>query len=168
MPTDTNPIRPIGIIHTEFKTLHDMPIQPAGASSVTGTIVINPELQPGLTDLDGFSHIYLIYQFHQSSGYDLMPTPFLDIHPHGVFATRAPRRPNPIGLSIVRLLSVRDNELTIQGADILDGTPLLDIKPYVDQFDRVKEPRSGWVSASEQAVEQKKSDHRFSSKNSPA
>jgi len=99
--------------------------------------------QAGLKDLKGFSHIILLYHFHRSHGYDLQVTPFLDCHRRGLFATRAPKRPNPIGLSVVRLVGIRGNTLTIDGIDILDGTPLLDIKPYVPDFDHPKSARSG-------------------------
>jgi tRNA-Thr(GGU) m(6)t(6)A37 methyltransferase TsaA len=151
----------IGIIHTEYKKLEDMPIQPKGASKTVGRIILNQEYQDGLLDLDGFSHIYLIYIFHLSKGYSLRVRPFLDDKEHGVFATRAPSRPNPIGLSVVKLLSVKNNIVEVEGADLVDGTPILDIKPYIEQFDKVEQSKSGWLNASDEEIRNKKSDHRF-------
>lgn len=151
----------IGKIRTQYTHLEQMPIQPKGAADSIGTIILDPDYRQGLADLEYFSHIYLIYQFHQSSGYQLSVTPFLDTKEHGVFATRAPRRPNPIGLSIVELISVESNWLKIRGADVLDGTPLLDIKPYIQQFDHVENPKSGWMTASVEEIREKKSDQRF-------
>ena len=126
---------PIGIIPSPYNEIEGMPIQPCAATGVRGTIEINPEYAGGLKDLDGFSHIILIYHLHASKGFSLEVIPFLDDPPKGVFATRAPQRPNPIGLSIVKLIEVRGNILHIENVDILDNTPLLDIKPYVSQFD---------------------------------
>ncbi len=154
-------IQPIGLINTPFTSLEDMPIQPKGAKNVVGRIVINQEHQEGLTDLQGFSHIYLIYQFHQAKRTALTVTPFMDTTPRGVFATRSPLRPNHIGLSIVELLSIDNNVLEIQGIDVLDGTPLLDIKPYIAAFDEVAESKSGWMKGSRKDIEEKRSDGRF-------
>jgi tRNA-Thr(GGU) m(6)t(6)A37 methyltransferase TsaA len=109
-----------------------------------GRIEVYPEFAAGLQDLDGFSHLILLYVFHQSNGYTLQVKPFLDDQVRGLFATRYPRRPNPIGLSIVRLLARQENILDIEGVDMLDGTPLLDIKPYIPDFDVRTESRSGW------------------------
>jgi len=155
-------MQPIGTIHTPYLTPEDMPVQPAGAGDTQAMILLRPGYQAGLADLDGFSHIYLIYEFHLSSGYSLVVRPFLDDKTHGVFATRAPRRPNPLGLSIVRLLSIEANRLTVAGADIVDGTPLLDIKPYIEAFDRVEHPANGWLTASGEEIRNTKSDRRFS------
>lgn len=151
----------IGFIHTSFKTPEDMPVQPGGAANTHASVILHPEYQSGLTDLEGFSHIYLIYRFHLSGGYSLVVRPFLDHNTHGVFATRAPKRPNPIGLSIVRLLSIDGNVLTVAGADVVDGTPLLDIKPYIEPFDRVESPTNGWLTATIDEIDNKKSDRRF-------
>ena len=137
--------RPIGVIHTPFTEREGMPIQPSRGRGVAGTIEVFPEFAEGLADLDGFSHIVLLYHLHRSRGFDLRVTPFLDTHLRGLFATRAPRRPNPIGLSVVRLIGVEDNRISVQDLDILDGTPLLDIKPYVPDFDRHTECRVGWL-----------------------
>ncbi len=144
--------RSIGVIHTPFKELENMPIQPSGAAGVRGTVELFPEFADGLKDLDGFSHLILLYHFHESRGYKLIVTPFLDSEPRGVFATRAPKRPNPIGLSIVRLVQVRGYTLDIENVDILDGTPLLDIKPYVPEFDHQENCRIGWLEKAKGSV----------------
>lgn len=138
-----------------------MPIQPAGAVGVAGTAVINPEFTLGLQDLDGFSHIILLYYLHRVEAASLLVTPFLDTQPRGVFATRAPRRPNPIGLSVVSLVRIEKNILYIENVDILDGTPLLDVKPYVPEFDHQPEIRTGWLEKAKGQVQNKKSDDRF-------
>jgi tRNA-Thr(GGU) m(6)t(6)A37 methyltransferase TsaA len=119
-------MRPIGVIHSPFTKPDNTPIQ-AARSQAGGTVEVYPAFADGLKDLEGFSHIHLLYAFHQSSGFALNVKPFLDDQDHGVFATRHPRRPNPIGMSIVRLVSLRGNLLTVEGVDMLDGTPLLDI-----------------------------------------
>lgn len=152
---------PIGVIHTQYKSLRDMPIQPTGASLSSGRLIVNPQFTAGLTDLEGFSHIYLIYHFHQVQNCKLVVTPFLDDKPHGVFATRAPKRPNPIGLSIVRLISIEENVLILNNVDILDGTPILDIKPYVPAFDYQEHVRVGWLTDKDDEVKTKRSDERF-------
>lgn len=153
---------PIGIIHSPFTELEGMPIQPAGAEGVQGSIEIYPEFQEGLRDLDGFSHIILLYHLHRSEGYKLTVTPFLDTQQRGLFSTRAPRRPNPIGLSVVRLTGIDGNILHIENVDILDGTPLLDIKPYIPAFEPDAELRVGWVENAQGEVKEKRSDDRFS------
>jgi tRNA-Thr(GGU) m(6)t(6)A37 methyltransferase TsaA len=137
--------RPIGLIHTPFTQRQGMPIQPSRGRGVRGTVKIAPEFAEGLADLDGFSHVVLIYHFHRSRGFDLRVTPFLDTEKRGLFATRAPRRPNAIGLSVVRLLGIEGNRIEVQDLDILDGTPLLDIKPYVPEFDHRTEVCEGWL-----------------------
>jgi tRNA-Thr(GGU) m(6)t(6)A37 methyltransferase TsaA len=136
-------MRPIGIIHTPFSDRDNMPIQ-ASRSLAIGKVEVYPEYVDGLQDLGGFSHIILLYVWHASEGYDLLVKPFLDDQLHGVFATRFPRRPNQIGISIVHLQSLQNNTLVVEGVDMLDGTPLLDIKPYVPDFDIRTETRSGW------------------------
>lgn len=156
----------IGIIKTPFESLEGMPIQPSGAKEIKGEVVLDPAVEDGLKDLDGFSHIILIYLFHQSDGYDLRVTPFLDHQKRGLFSTRAPRRPNPIGLSVVELLAVNQNRLSIKGIDVLNNTPLMDIKPYVPGFD-INEPytldtiRTGWLSKAGDRAETTRSDQRF-------
>jgi tRNA-Thr(GGU) m(6)t(6)A37 methyltransferase TsaA len=153
--------QPIGVIHSPFKQREGMPVQPTGAVGVKGTVGIYPEYRDGLADLDGFSHIILLYAFHASEGYDLKVVPFLDSVPRGLFSTRAPARPNPIGLSVVRLTRVEGASLHIENVDILDGTPLLDIKPYVPDFDDVSQVRLGWLEDVRKRVTSKRSDGRF-------
>jgi tRNA-Thr(GGU) m(6)t(6)A37 methyltransferase TsaA len=137
-------MRTIGVIHSPFTNKESTPIQVVRSQAI-GWVEIYPEFAEGLKDIEELSHIHLLYIFHQSSGYSLHVKPFLDDREHGIFATRYPYRPNQIGLSIVRLLSRQDNRLTIAGVDILDATPLLDIKPYVPDFDiRTEDVRTGW------------------------
>jgi tRNA-Thr(GGU) m(6)t(6)A37 methyltransferase TsaA len=152
---------PIGIIRTPYLNIKDMPIQPRGASGIRGTLILDPAYRQGIKDLDGFSHIFLIYVFHQAGQPQMTVIPFLDQQPHGVFATRAPKRPNPIGLSIVRLIRVDENRLTLENVDMLDGSPVIDIKPYVPAFDQPEKVKVGWLSKSSQAVNTKRSDDRF-------
>jgi tRNA-Thr(GGU) m(6)t(6)A37 methyltransferase TsaA len=135
---------PIGIIHSPFTQKEQTPIQPSRSQAV-GKIELYPQFTAGLEDLEGFSHIILLYVFDRSEGYSLRVQPFLDDRAHGVFATRYPERPNPLGLSVVRLLRREPNYLEVLGLDVLDGTPLLDIKPYVPGFDLYPgEIRTGW------------------------
>ena len=136
-------MRPIGVIHSPFTEKADTPVQ-ASLSKAKGSVEIYPEFSEGLQDLEGLSHIFLVYVFHASSGYSLIVKPFLDNRLHGLFATRYPARPNPIGLSLVQLLGRKGNILEIEGVDMLDGTPLLDIKPYVPEFDITTGVRIGW------------------------
>jgi len=152
---------PLGTIRSPFTDPAGMPIQPAGAKGVQGTVVIEEKYRAGLRDLEGFSRIILIYAFHRSDGYSLEVIPFLDTVPHGVFATRAPKRPNAIGLSVVRLVAVNGSELTVEDVDILDGTPLLDIKPYVPAFDSFPDERAGWFDRCLKDAANTKSDLRF-------
>ncbi len=154
-------IKQIGTIHSPHKDIKNMPIQPKGAKGVEGYILVDEEYADGLKDLQGFSHIYLLYSFHKAVRTELIITPFMDTKERGVFATRSPLRPNHIGLSIVQLKSVKDNKLIVQGVDILDGTPLLDIKPYIENFDSVENSLSGWMQASHEDVSKKRSDDRF-------
>jgi len=137
--------RPIGIIHTGFRDRAEAPIQGVFARAAKGEVEVFPEYADGLKDIEGFSHIILIYHFHLADGYSLVSMPFLEEEQHGIFAIRHFKRPNPIGLSIVRLESVRGNKLEISEVDILDGTPLLDIKPFVPQFDNRPDAKSGWL-----------------------
>jgi len=137
-------LRPIGIIHSQHQNAEQVPIQPAYAENCPARIEVFPEFAAGLSDLEGFSHIYLIYQFHQAGKPQLRVKPFLQDVERGVFATRSPNRPNPIGLSIVELVRRAGNILHIKGADILDGIPLLDIKPYIKRFDRIDSSCDGW------------------------
>lgn len=154
-------MKPIGTIHTPFTDPAGMPIQPAGAAGASGTVKIFEEYLPGLKDLDGFSHIVLLYVFHRSEGFNLHVIPFMDTEPRGLFATRAPKRPNPIGLSIVQLDRVEGDTLHVRNVDMLDGTPLLDIKPYVPEFDSQTNIRTGWLAQARKTVANRKSDKRF-------
>ena len=152
---------PIGIIHSPFRKPENMPIQPAGAAGVKGTVEVFEDFHSGLKDLDGFSHVILLYHFHRSHSFNLEIVPFMDSQPRGLFATRAPKRPNPIGLSIVQLNKIENGVLHIQNVDILDGTPLLDIKPYIPEFDAHSEVRTGWLDKAGKTVSRRKSDDRF-------
>jgi len=152
---------PIGVIHTPFTDIADMPIQPAGAEGVKGRIEIFEPYRRGLKDLNGFSHIVLLYHFHRSRPFSLHVIPFMDSRPRGVFATRAPARPNAIGSSVVRLNRIARGMLYIQNADMLDGTPLLDIKPFVPEFNCRGDIRTGWLEKTGKQVSAWKSDNRF-------
>lgn len=152
---------PIGVIHSPFKTTEGVPIQPVAASGYKGIVKIFPEYIEGLKDLAGFSHIILLYHFHKSKNYKLSVIPFMDTKPRGLFATRAPKRPNPIGLSTVKLLNISDNILHIENVDIVDGTPLLDIKPYIPKIDIQQAERIGWMEQVKGNFEGKKADKRF-------
>ncbi|QQG66430.1 tRNA (N6-threonylcarbamoyladenosine(37)-N6)-methyltransferase TrmO [Desulfobulbus oligotrophicus] len=157
-----HPVIPIGTIYSPHTSIENMPIQPKGAAEFQGMVVVDEQYIDGLQDLAGFSHIYLLYSFHKATRTELLVTPFLDQQTRGVFATRSPLRPNHIGLSIVQLKRIDGNTLYVQGIDVLDGTPLLDIKPYAEKFDAVKNSRSGWMQASEKEIREKRSDSRFS------
>jgi len=151
----------IGTIRTPFKRKEGMPIQSRGSKGIKGTIKLKKEYSDGLLDLEKFSHIYLIYHFHMSKGFDLQVIPFLDDKLHGIFATRAPRRPNSIGISVVKLISIKDNILEIENVDMLDGTILLDIKPYIAQFDIHNIEKSGWINNLTGYPNETTSDDRF-------
>jgi tRNA-Thr(GGU) m(6)t(6)A37 methyltransferase TsaA len=138
-------VKPIGVIHSPFVRSEGAPIQPALAEGAEGTVLVDPDYADGLRDLDGFERIWLIYWCDRAGPAKLIVTPYLDRHPHGVFATRAPARPNPIGISAVRLLRIEQNVLRVADVDILDGTPLIDIKPYVSRFDSFATQRNGWL-----------------------
>jgi len=153
--------KPIGIIHSPFKKLQGIPIQPTAAKRIKGTVEIFPEYAEGLKNVEGFSHIILICHFHLSKKALLKVKPFMDNHLRGVFSTRAPSRPNPIGLSIVRLVGVEGKILHIQDVDIVDGTPLLDIKPYVPDFDRREDNKIGWLEKNIHKLPSSKDDGRF-------
>jgi tRNA-Thr(GGU) m(6)t(6)A37 methyltransferase TsaA len=152
---------PIGIIHTPFKEPKNVPIQAAASKGNQGTIEICSQYVEGLKDLDGFSHIILLYHFHLVNGCSLMVKPFLDDKLHGIFATRAPARPNKIGFSIVQLKKIEQNVLFIEDVDIVDGTPLLDIKPYVPKFDHREMVEIGWFSSKISKLSETRDDGRF-------
>ena len=143
-------MQPIGIIHSPFTDKPQTPIQPSRSSAI-GQVEVYPDFAEGLQDVEGFSHLILLYVFHRSPDYTLRVKPFLDDQQRGLFATRYPARPNPIGLSVVRLLARRSHVLEIEGVDVLDGTPLLDIKPYVPDFDIRTGVRTGWYETRSQA-----------------
>ena len=162
--TNTSQIifKPVGIVHSPYKQAEGTPIQGAFAPEPEATVEIFPEYSAGLEGLEGFSHIYLLYHFHLSKDYQLKTRPFLDDNPRGVFSIRAPKRPNPIGLSVVRLKNINNNILTICEVDLLEGTPILDIKPYVPEFDCRPEASSGWVKGKVQNNREKHfADSRF-------
>jgi len=154
--------KPIGTIHTPHLSREGMPIQPLSASGVKARVELKPEYVEGLRDLESFSHVILIYHLHQSEGFELDVKPFMDDKTHGLFATRAPRRPNAIGMSTVKLLSIEGNVLHVEDVDILDGTPLLDIKPFFSKFDNRPEAVSGWLDETwKEKNREIKSDRRF-------
>ena len=154
-------IRPIGIIHSPFTSPKGTPIQSAAGADVRATVEVYPEYAEGLQDLEGFSHLILLYYFHLAKPYSPTVLPFMDSVPHGLFATRAPSRPNPIGLSVVHLLSRKENILTVEEVDILDGTPLLDIKPYISDADLRQGTRKGWLEKKVERMHSTKDDSRF-------
>lgn len=153
--------KPIGIIHSPFKEPKGTPIQPAGGKDIDGTVEVFPEYAEGLKDVEGFSHIILIFHFHLSKGVSLQAKPYMDNEERGVFAIRGPRRPNPIGISIVRLVRIEENILHIKDLDIIDGTPLLDIKPYVPEFDVHEVAKIGWLEKNVHKLPTSKDDGRF-------
>lgn len=173
-------MKPIGIVHTPFKEQEGTPIQPTAAmessghqasgghyhiplsvtSKTAGQVEVFTEFAGGLKDLEGFERVILLFYFHKTCSEKLLVHPYLDTeNPHGIFATRAPCRPNRIGISCVRLVKIEDNILHIEDVDILDGTPLLDIKPYVPQFDSFEKVKTGWIGGAE--VKGVKADSRF-------
>ena len=153
--------RSIGVLHTPFVELAQMPIQPGGESSAAGYAEIFPEYAEGLADIDGFSHLILLYHLHKVTACRLRVVPFLDSQERGLFSTRAPVRPNPIGISIVELTGVRANRLHFARLDVLDGTPLLDVKPYIPDFDAPTAVRTGWYELASGSVRTARSDDRF-------
>jgi len=152
--------KPIGVIRSGHTNPEETPIQPVYAEGCRGQAEVFPEFAAGLRDLEGFSHIYLVYHMHKADRPRLTVKPFLQDVERGVFATRTPCRPNPIGLSIVKLLSREGNILHLEGVDILDGTPLLDIKPYTARFDRIEGTRSGWQDEVDEETAQLRGNRR--------
>jgi tRNA-Thr(GGU) m(6)t(6)A37 methyltransferase TsaA len=145
MPSDLPPLRSIGAIRTPFREPAETPVQGALAADTEGTVELDPAYAEGLADVDGYSHLILLYAFDRCPTCRLTVTPYLDDTPRGLFATRAPCRPNPLGLTVVRLLRIEGLRLRVAGVDMLDGTPLLDIKPYVSRLDGPRETASGWL-----------------------
>ena len=160
-PLEPVTYRPIGVIHTPFTDVDGMPIQPIAAAGIRGTIDLDPGFAAGLLDLDGFSHLILLYHLHEVRAPRLTVTPFLDDRPHGIFATRSPARPNPVGLSTVRLVRVVGSTIEIEDVDMLDGTPLLDIKPYIPAFDDRPGARVGWFTGRLDRLPEVRADGRF-------
>jgi len=154
-------IKSIGVIKTPFNKKEGMPIQPTGAKGIKAIIEMHPQYVDGLNDLAGFSHIILIYHFHKSNGYSFRTKPFMDDQMRGVFATRAPRRPNPIGISLVKLNKIENNIIHIENIDVLNDTPLFDIKPYIPGVDDVLDVQLGWLEGKTDEMKIKKSDKRF-------
>ena len=157
--------QPIGTLRSPHAAVLGMPIQPTGARGILGHIEVAPEYAAGLKDLEGFSHVIVLYHLHQIRGYELLVRPFLDTADHGIFATRSPKRPNAIGLSVLELAGVDWSDaggvVRLRNVDILDGTPVLDIKPYVPAFDSWQAERIGWFAGKAEAAETCKADERF-------
>ena len=139
-------MKPIGTLHTPYKTKQDCPIQPVYTSDAPGRVEVLEEYAAGLKDIETFSHIYLLYQFDRAGEIELVRSTFLDDTPHGIYASRHPCRPNGIGMSIVKLIRREGNVLIAEGLDMLDGTPLLDIKPYIPKFDAIPSASEGWTA----------------------
>ena len=152
---------PIGIIHSPFKVPKGVPIQSKSAKGICGTIEMFPEYREGLDGLNDFSHVILIYHFHLAKKSSLKVKPYMDDKMHGVFSTRSPSRPNPIGISIVHLVKIDNNIVHIENVDILDKTPLLDIKPYVPEFDIITVDKIGWLEKNIHKLSKSKDDGRF-------
>ena len=160
-------LTPIGIVHSPHSRPERTPIQPRFARGLSGTAEIEPRFVEGLRDLEGFSHLWLVTWLHRSTGVRLHVTPYLDDTPRGVFATRSPHRPNPIGLSLVRLIRIEGNKLHLEDLDLLDGTPILDIKPHVPDFDRVGEIRCGWYEQVDPATAEARGRRQYRAAGSP-
>lgn len=162
MLIETIQIKPIGIIHTPHKESNNIPIQPIAAKGIEGYIELLPEYSSGLKDIEGFSHITLIYHFHKIQGFELQVIPFMDTIKHGIFACKSPKRSNAIGISTVRLISAKANVLNIEELDMLDGTPLIDIKPFYPKYDNRTNVKAGWLDKKGEIPESTMfSDERF-------
>jgi len=155
-------INPIGIIHTPFTSIKNMPIQPIAAEGIEGFIELLPDYASGLKDLEGFSYITLLYHFHKIIGFELVVIPFMDTEKHGIFSCKAPKRPNAIGISTVKLKSVENNIIHIEQVDMLDGTPLIDIKPFYPRYDNRENAKVGWLEKNKNLpLEKMRADERF-------
>ena len=162
MKAQSQKLETIGVIHTPFSEQRGTPIQPIFAGDKRGEVVVEAPYRPALQDLDGFERIWLLYVFHAARHWEPLVTPYLDERQRGLFATRAPSRPVPIGMSAVRLIAVKDDRLIVEGVDMLDGTPLVDIKPYVPEFDAFPESAAGWHDSREGLENpQGRADDRF-------
>jgi tRNA-Thr(GGU) m(6)t(6)A37 methyltransferase TsaA len=153
---------PIGIVHSPFLLPEGTPIHATAAKDTQAQIEIFHEYSDGLKDLEGFSHIIVLYHLHRAKFKSLHVIPFLDTEKHGIFATRSPGRPNTIGFSIVELEKIENDILFVKGIDILDGSPVLDIKPYITQFDVFETTKKGWIEKNSHKMEVQKDDGRFS------
>jgi len=151
----------IGVIHSPFLEPKGVPIQPSSNKTTEGVVEVFKEYQNGLKDLEEFSHIILIYHFHLIKEHKLLVKPFMDDNLHGVFSTRAPSRPNPIGISVVKLEKIKENKLYVKNIDIVDGTPLIDIKPYVPQFNLKGPYKIGWLNKEIHKLANSEDDGRF-------
>ena len=155
-------IKPIGTIYTPHKDIKNMPIQPIAAEGIIGFIKLEPEYVAGLKDLEGFSHITLLYHFHKINGFELEVIPFMDTVPHGIFATRSPKRPNAIGISTVKVLGIDGDIIHIEQADMLNESPLFDIKPFYPRYDNRDNCKIGWLQKNrDMPLEKLRSDERF-------
>lgn len=152
---------PIGVVHSPFMTIEGMPLQPNSEHAKQGSIEIFLEFAEGLKDIEGFSHLILLYNFHKSKNFHLHVQPFLDSDFRGVFATRAPSRPNQIGLSVVEIEKVEGNIIYLKNIDVLNGTPLLDIKPFIPEFDAPVCIKKGWLGSMLSSHCKTKTDNRF-------
>jgi len=142
-------MHPIGSIRSPYTETSQIPKGPGAKHDAEGALELLPEYEAGLKDVEGFSHLFVLWIFHRATGYDLVATPPVDPRPHGVFSTRSPRRPNPIGLTVVKVLGVEGNKVRVRGVDMLDGTPILDIKPYMSSVP-ADELRRGWLAEAEE------------------
>jgi tRNA (adenine37-N6)-methyltransferase len=155
-------INPIGVIHTPFNDVENMPIQPVAAEGVRGYIELYDEYVAGLKDMEGFSHLTLLYRFHKIKGYSLVVVPFMDDQPRGIFSCKAPKRPNAIGVSTVKLIGIENNIIHIEQVDMLDGTPLIDIKPFYPRYDNRDNVSIGWLEKNKDLPTEKlRADTRF-------
>lgn len=162
LPTCSFVVKNIGIVNTPWTCRKNMPIQPPGGKGFEGIAVLKEEFKEGLKDVDGFSHVYLIYILDKAEKEKVLVTPYCDTVERGIFSTRSPSRPNRIGMSLVKIKKVEENKLFFDGADILNGTPLIDIKPFIKHFDVVEgEVKSGWMKLKKEEIEGKRSDGRF-------
>ena len=158
---DTIRYAPIGVARSPFREMKNTPIQPSAARDTEGQVDVYPEFAEGLKDLEGFSHVILVFHCHLAGKYSLRVIPYMDDELRGVFATRAPSRPNPIGISVVRLLRIEGSRLAVKGLDIIDGTPILDIKPYVPEFVPPGPVEIGWLEKRVRGLPHTKADGRF-------